>query len=369
VKRTLAAALVTSVMALPTLLVTPAGAQGAKIREATVDCSAGTECTVTWEPAIRAFVYVDDQPDVDVSSPPLMDGVGTVTVGGLDPATRYYFGLTRDLPAPDDLVVADRSLHLESAPNARDIGGYETKDGRHVKWGTVFRTDALSATTPADDAKLANLGVKIVCDFRGPTEVAVDGSDRIPPGAEAVNLSVLDANADKLATEVREAITSGDREAQQRLLGNGRGAKLLTQGGEFFATDPLPREQFAALLERLTDPAALPAVTHCTAGKDRTGWSTALVLTALGVPKQTVIRDYLLSNEYLKQVFDDQLEAIQALNGLPELVRPVLEVRKEYLQAGFDAVEEEYGSFARYLRKGLGIDKQEHARLKKNLLA
>lgn len=367
-KRTVVGILSVSV-ALITLVAPSAGAGGKakSITDATVDCSAGTSCTVEWSPPVDASVTGSTTPEFEETLPVVEGRNGATVVNGLDASKRYYFEVV-PAGAKRGLVVAERSLRLESAPNARDIGGYETRDGHRVKWGTVFRSDAISETTPADDARLANLGIKSVCDFRGPGEVEADGPDKVPPGAEVVPLPVLDEKSNQLADDIRAAVTGGDKAAIQELLGDGKAEQLLVDGGKFFVTSDTATEQFGALLERLADPAALPTLTHCTAGKDRTGWSTAVILTALGVPKKTVMSDYLLTNEYAAEGNEKNLQAIETLTGLSDLVRPVLEVRPEYLNASFAAVKQKYGTFASYLRKGLGVDARTLAALKENLL-
>lgn len=351
--------------------VAPALAKAAPpIEGAVADCAAGTACTITWTtvaPQVDVFAGTSVD-DIDTTVPvATANGTQTVTVGGLDPAKRYYFALKAGGAKGLSAVVADRSLHLTSAPNARDIGGYATKDGHHVKWGTVFRSDAISKADAADLAKLDALGIKIICDFRGPSEVQADGADVPVSGAEPVSLPIFDATND-LNAKLRAAITSGDSAAQEALLGGGRGAQILTDAGRFLATRAAANKGYRMLLERLTDSASLPAFTHCTAGKDRTGWSTAIILSALGVPKKVVLEDYLLTNQYTKAKNASTLQSVQSLMADPSLLAPVLEVRPEYINASFAAVKKKYGTFDAYLRKGLGISKADLAALRRNLL-
>jgi protein-tyrosine phosphatase len=120
------------------------------------------------------------------------------------------------------------------------------------------------------------------------------------------------------------------------------------------------------MVERLADEANRPTVVHCTAGKDRAGWASALTLRALGVPEETVMEDYLLSNDYLAEsnaaTLDQVRPIVASAQGVPEdqvdlsNLEALLEVRPEYLQAAFDAVEEQYGDFDTYLTEGLGLD-------------
>ena len=143
---------------------------------------------------------------------------------------------------------------------------------------------------------------------------------------------------------------------------------MLTTGNEQFITDHT--DDYAALMERVMDPAAQPTNLHCTAGKDRAGLGSALVLLTLGVPEKTVMQDFLLSNEYraaANQKTLSQLSGLLDANEL-EVMRALLEVRPEYLQAALDTMKDEYGSVDGYLRKGLGITPKERAKFQKLML-
>lgn len=332
-----------------------------------VDCSAGTSCAITWDDPSDLTIFSGTAVDAIDHDAAGLDAPGnSFTVTGLDPNLRYYFELV-PTGAESGTVVADRSLRLPTAPNARDLGGYETKDGHHVKWGSVFRSDEIVELTDAELVRLSNFGIKLVCDFRGQAEVDKRGEDQLPTGAEYLRLSVLDPS-DTLPTDVENAILDKDFEAQERLLGNGRAERLLAEGGEFLVSAKPARTAYTALMDRLTDPASLPTFTHCTAGKDRTGWSTAVILTALGVPKATVMEDYLLTNEYSAEKNAGRIEDATPLMEHPEYLEPLLEAREEYLEGSFKAVKKDYGTFANYLRKGLGVSKSDLKKLKQNLL-
>lgn len=350
------------------LVATPAAAKKTPVvKGAVADCSAGSSCTITWDDPSDLTIFSGTAVDaIDRSAAGTAASGSSATISGLDPTKRYYFELV-PTGAKSGTVVADRSLHLESAPNARDIGGYATKDGHHVEWGVVFRSDEISKLTDADVAKMANFGIKIVCDFRGSSEVQSRGADKVPAGAELVSLPVLD-ESNHLATEIQDAITSKDFAAQERLLGNGKAERILVDAGPFLVSSSPARKAYGALLDRLIDPASLPALTHCTAGKDRTGWSTAVILTALGVPKATVMQDYLLTNDLTKDKNAQTIKSVTPLMQDPQLLVPLLEVRAQYLNGSFAEVKKKYGTFDSYLRKGLGVSKADLAKLKKNLL-
>lgn len=258
----------------------------------------------------------------------------------------------RDLYAGMPEHVKQRHVALEGAQNFRDVGGYATEDGRHVRWGLFYRADSLGALTDADLDKIHQLGIKLVCDFRSAEERAED-PDRLPAAdpPERLELPILDESFSPSA--FREKITSGQ-------LGDTDLRQMLIEGNRLFATRYAPRYQ--AMLERLTDPASLPAVVHCTAGKDRTGFAAAVLLRTLGVPEQTVYEDFLLTNHYTAGEIERTLWIIRFASLFrtdPEQVRPVLGVERAYLEAAFDAIEANYGSFDAYRSQALGLDDAE----------
>ena len=259
-----------------------------------------------------------------------------------------------------------RHVALDGAVNVRDIGGYRVAHVSEVVRGRLFRGDSLSQLTGADTERLDRLGLRTVIDFRTPGEVLIGGDDRLPYGVEFVHLPV--GGGDLGA--IYELIASGDHERQRLELGDGRAASLMAEMNRGFVTDARQREAFGAALRLLCSPGRLPLLYHCTGGKDRTGWMTAIVLTALGVPREPVLRDYLLSNDlhrtgYQKLRFDLVKTGIVAD---PELLRPLLEQSATYLGAAFEEANRRYGSFGRFLTCGLEVSEGMLTPLRRALL-
>jgi protein-tyrosine phosphatase len=261
-------------------------------------------------------------------------------------------------------IAAERRVPMVGALNFRDLGGYQTVDGRRVRWGQVFRSGALADLTDDDLDTAVALGIKLVCDLRSDGEVAVKPDPTL--GDEQIRLAVSDDSVDVQA--ITDAVLAGDLDAIS--------PNLLLDGMPRIATEF--DELWSDLLRRLTDPANRPTNVHCSAGKDRAGWASALVLRALGVPEETVMADYLLSNEYLAEEnarrVDQVRTVVAGVRGVPEdevdltnLVA-VLDVRAEYLRAAFDAVESKYGSFDAYLNDGLGLTDDDLTALRDSLL-
>ncbi|MEU1980335.1 tyrosine-protein phosphatase [Nocardia sp. NPDC019395] len=240
-----------------------------------------------------------------------------------------------DPPATSELLQVDRSLHLAGAPNARDVGGYRTADGRTVRSGIVFRTDQLTNLTPADLAELSRLGVREVDDLRTVYERAL-APDRIPAGAQANWYDVIGAAP---LPELMSTLAGG----------NDMYRALITAPGANRAVAAVLRD----IVETGRTPEGGAVLFHCTAGKDRTGWVAAVLLTALGVDRDTVTADYLLSNHYRNAGPGD------GMNG----------VQQEWLDSAFDQIQVTYGSFDRYVSEGLGLSAADIAALKARMLA
>jgi len=259
-----------------------------------------------------------------------------------------------------------RHVALDGAVNVRDIGGYRATDGLEVRRGRLFRGDALNQLSPADVERLDQLGLRTVIDFRTPGEVLLSGTDRLPYGVELTGLPVGGGDLGMLY----ELIASGDHDRQRRELGDGRAGWLMAEINRGFVADGRQREAFGAALRLVCGPERLPLLYHCSSGKDRTGWMTAIVHTALGVPRELVLRDYLLSNDfhrtgYQKLRFD--LVTIGIVDD-PELLRPIMEQSAGYLSAAFEEVDRRYPSFGAFLTQGLDVSEAMLAELRRGLL-
>jgi protein-tyrosine phosphatase len=229
------------------------------------------------------------------------------------------------------------------------VGGYASTDGRRVKRGVLYRSDDLADLSSQDLETLAELGLRRVFDMRHVSE-RLDKPDRLPgnDGIAVFEIPIYFPPLDR--AESRRKILDGEVE-------KGHFEQLLIEANRAFALDYT--SQWHELVQGLTAPGALPALIHCVDGKDRTGFVVALILRAVGVPQETVLEDYLLSNRFFQSRIDWYafLGSLGSLFRVPQSeIRPLLEVRREYLEAAFAAIDERYGSFTAYLHEGLGLD-------------
>ncbi|MDH6283845.1 tyrosine-protein phosphatase [Prescottella agglutinans] len=258
-------------------------------------------------------------------------------------------------------VHLDPTPRLASVPNFRDVagnegGGYEALANRHLKRGVIYRSNALVSASDEDLATLSSLKVTHIYDLRGTDEIAnpqTGGADKLPAGADYKNVPIEFGDLMGLA---------------QTLQSPDEGRQFMENTYRAFVTDPAKR---AGLKQVLTDIAGStgPVLLHCSAGKDRTGWIAALLLTISGVQEQTIADDYLLSNQYLADSNAATLGQIRGAFGdqAAANLEPVLNVDKSYLDAGLTQMRADYGGPVAYLADGIGLDQMTIAKLAKKL--
>lgn len=236
---------------------------------------------------------------------------------------------------------------LQGASNFRDIGGYRNTDGRQVRRGQVFRSDHLAGLTTDDVARLQSLGIAHSLDFRGVAEYTA--TPYAIPGVQRVALTIEPTVIARMRTLVAQGVVPTTDETVELMRETYR--DFVNRNAEIYG-------QFLKhLLEQPT-----PQVFHCTAGKDRTGFAAALLLSALGVDRTTIEHDYLLTNQLYKR--DARLEG----QGHPHVMKVLWQVQPEFLQAAFDEVDAQHGGMPDYLHGAIGLSPQELAELQRMLL-
>jgi protein-tyrosine phosphatase len=248
-------------------------------------------------------------------------------------------GLSINMPA---MATPTRNLNLSGASNFRDLGGYTGKEGRTVRWRKLFRSDHLGDLTPQDLASMSELRLARVCDFRGHEERQPRAC--VIPGVAVHALSIEPT----VVQGIQALLAEGKALTPQATLA------LMEQTYRDFVLHNSPR--FAELFGHLLDDDA-PLVFHCTAGKDRTGFAAALILSALGVPHAVVMQDYLLTNDLYRQ------PAAASGFASQEVLDVLWRVQPCFLEAALATVEAQHGDMDNYLITVLGIGPQQRARL------
>jgi protein-tyrosine phosphatase len=238
---------------------------------------------------------------------------------------------------------------LAGGSNFRDLGGYRTADGRTVRRRTVFRSAHLGNLTDEDCTQLRGLGVRTIVDLRGVNEAA-----ETPHRIDGTDCRIVGAHIEPgIGDKIRRAVDDGS--ATPHLM-----MQFLSDHYREYPRRCAPG--FRTLFATLCDDGHRPLVFHCTAGKDRTGFASALLLTLLGVPWETVLEDYLSTNELWTG----------HIGRYPELDidtrAAIIEARTPYLEAAFEVVQADFGGAEAFAERALGLDAAACERLRAELL-
>lgn len=271
-----------------------------------------------------------------------------LTIGLSTPITQSFSGVEN--------VRASHQIKLHGANNVRDLGGYQTATKQKVKSRLLLRSAKLADLTDKDEQLLVRrYRLKTVVDLRTPAVIKRTPDAKIP-GVQLFKDPVV---SDKTMASVNRIATVS-------------GSKSMVKLYQSFVTTSQARHAYRQLfLQLLKAPGNRAILWHCSAGKDRTGFGTALVLTALGVPQKTVYQDYLASNTYNKTLISHQLSALKQQGVSRQAIerkKETLVVQKAYLDAAYEAADKKYGSIQDYLTKGLGLSKQNIAQLRQHYL-
>ncbi len=232
-------------------------------------------------------------------------------------------------------------IELAGVSNLRDIGGYRTEDGRTVRRGMVFRSAALAGLTEADLVVVGKLGLDTICDFRG-----VEESERAPTRIVGPKI---------VAVPIEPTVGAGLRDILQTK--DATGEALFAVLERAYAAYALASQaQYRTMLDRVLD-GGTPLLFHCSAGKDRTGFGAALLLTALGVPWDVVVADFEATNRLWRR------DTVPSSDLPPEIRESLLKADRTLLQAAFDAARHEHGSLLAYYEAAFGLGPERLQRL------
>lgn len=257
-------------------------------------------------------------------------------------------------------------IPLSGAPNARDLGGYKTTDGRCVKPRRLIRSGELSRTTEEDRRILSEeYGLQAIVDFR--THVEREEKPEIfLPGVRCIHLPVMDETAMGITREEssdRNLFTDLFKELAVR---KQTPEQYMASIYSIICTTEFSRRQYRQFFDILLAQEQGSVLWHCSAGKDRAGLAAALTLLSLGVPQDVIIEDYLLTGVYLKPEIDAAAAALAPkLPGTDtaDLADCLLGVRKSYIETLFATIQKEGGDIPTFLERAFGLDEEKRLRL------
>lgn len=306
---------------------------------------------------ISVRIYMNTSPFFSDDQPPAVESIkgGRAEISGLDPGHRYYFRLISD--GLFEIIISERLVQMEGTVNFRDLGGYETEDGRRIKWGQIFRSDSLARLTDFDRTLIKRMGIRTVYDFRTRSEVK-KSPDRLPHDGSIKYVNVPIKHGEFDFVKAIERIKEGD---DTWMTDDFMVKGYITNIAEFHGT-------WGSLFNQLNDRTNRPTVFHCTGGKDRAGTFAALILLALGVPKETVIYDHQLSNRYISKILDAIYSRIESYGVDPLKLAPYFQAPLDCIEALLDHISSNYGGVNNYLTSKAGLTREGLDKLRDELL-
>ena len=260
-------------------------------------------------------------------------------------------------------IFAQQFLPVKGIVNARDLGGYEVAEGKHVKTGVLIRAAHLADASDADIAYLESLPTTLVVDFR--TDVDLKGkANRDVPGARYVNLPV-DASGNMAANASEEEIkkVTGRKKFEVKKVimfaaFNDKAKAIAREMYPILLFDPKCQQQFAQFLRLVVENENGAILYHCTQGKDRTGIASALLLAALGAGRETIVADFDATNQVYEKDVKKYSRRVRFWGGKEEeiaVVKSFLGANTENFIKALDAVNQRYGSMEAYLKGPMGL--------------
>jgi protein-tyrosine phosphatase len=241
----------------------------------------------------------------------------------------------------------ERHLSFYGARNFRDLGGYQTLEGKCLRWRALYRSGSLHKLTDADLQRLSDLELEWIVDFRSPKEKELE-PDRLPAHlvTRLVEIPILDSS-----TQLSQ---SSRNEVVKRLKNIDPGQSLSTTNMELATRFTTEMRKF---MDVLLTSHGRPVLFHCTAGKDRTGFVAAITLRMLGVPQEVVMQDYLLTNKYFYADHRRNIFLLRLLKGrqVATVVSGLVRADPAYLSTAFQTIDQNHGSFENYVHEALGL--------------
>ncbi|MFD2831149.1 tyrosine-protein phosphatase [Corticicoccus populi] len=275
-----------------------------------------------------------------------------------------------------EYTTAERTLPVEGMNNFRDMGGYLTDDGKRVKWGMLYRSDHIYNATEKGLEYVNGLGLHTIIDYRSDNEIAkypnpeVSGDAKtyqLDPSAHTAELSAQFSSSKK--DEDLNLVNKVIEQKENNALTD-HAAVIIEQYRTFANKEP-SKEAFSKMLKLAADPSAPAFLQHCRGGKDRTGFGAMLLLGILGVSKEDLVEDYMLTEENRLERNEYKMAQYRKLTSdqvVLDQLFSFIDTRSEFLEASIDTIVEAYGSIEDYVVRELNVTEEEISSMKKMYL-
>lgn len=324
--------------------------------------------TISWTPH-PSLKYVDiftsSIPDKNSKDRLYLARVEDHSITITDPYLHHRSYLILQTDQGSSILTSERRLPLTGATNFRDLGGYRSKDGRTLKWNQFYRSDELCHLTDQDKWYLQQFGIKFIVDFRSDQERSKKPNQELV-GVENLHTSVFTKQEEKRNGMSLDLFSFFRfRKMMDQLKSPIRFMKRL------YCDMVTNKPAFHQLIQLISSPHQVPIVFHCTVGKDRTGFASALLLFTLGIPEETVMEDYLLTNQFIEtkeqQLMKRYAPFLQS-DRAKEILKTIMEAKQEYLQAAIQVIKEKHGTIEKYLEEEYGLDERKRSQLQDTYL-
>lgn len=243
--------------------------------------------------------------------------------------------------------------------NFRDIGGYKSSDGRVVKKGLFFRSANLVNLSKNDLQMLKDLNIKTIFDFRDESEILSSPSDIV----ENINYIRIPAMP-QLKSNIAQL--GSIKEMMENMFDKNNAFELLK---EAYYNLPVNTPAYKELVKLMQNDSNLPILMHCTAGKDRTGVGSAIILMILGVNRSSIVEDYLKSNQSAKDSINEILSVQPELKNVPkDKLKYIFGVNETYINEVFKRIDTDFDSTEDYLLKEFNLTKDDIKNLQSKYL-